>query len=108
MRRAAEGEVDLVVYHNQIPRRDAEGLTGRGNARPAAVHEGLRQEHGGLCPGQPANAVKTLVPLALEGDAGPGGQTHRHHATDIVTRLGVALARIAQADDQLQGVSYRG
>ena len=104
---AAEGKVDLVVYHNQIPRRDAEGLTSRGDTRPAAVHEGLGQEHGGFFADQAADAVKPLVALPLEGDTSAARHANGHHTSDIVTRLGVTLARVAQADDQLQGVSNR-
>ena len=84
---------------NQIPRRDTEGLTGRSDARPAAVHEGLGEQNGRLLPNQTSDTVKALVALTLQDDSGATGGQSRHHEADIVTRLSVALARIAQTDN---------
>jgi hypothetical protein len=103
----AERQIDFVVNHNQIPRFHTEGLTGRGDTRPAAIHEGLGEQHGNFFADKAPDAIDSLVTLTLQGNAGTSGGAGNHHETDIVARLGVALARVPQTDNQLQGTSFR-
>lgn len=105
---SAEGQIDFVMHNNQIPRGHSEGLTGGSHTCPATIHKGLGKKHCSLFPNQTTDSVNPLIPLAFEGDTGAGGQANRYHDADIVTRLRIPLARIAQADNQFQNVDSRG
>ena len=91
-----KGKIIVLFFWRTTDSESVDALTG-------AVHErfGLEQDH-------PVAAQPSLGELALElASPGPesvilGDPVHRHEA-DVVPVLGVFCARVAEADEELQG-----
>ena len=73
------------------------------------VHEGQRLDERQVEAPESAHRDRRGVPRpALARPAGPVGEPVEDHPADVVARLRVLVARVAQADDDLHSLSRRG
>src|SRR5829696_5948206 len=93
---APERQVDLVMDGDHVIEVDAQRAASRADRVARLVHVGLREQHGGAAD----LAVEAAVLLLQLADSPALGRELHHLEADVVPRAGVALARVAEADDQ--------
>src|SRR5829696_252928 len=93
---APERQVDLVMDGDHVIEVDAQRAASRADRVARLVHVGLREQHGGAA----GLAVEAAVLLLQLADSPAVGRELHHLEADVVPRAGVALARVAEPDDQ--------
>ena len=96
--------VNVVVHHQQVFRRDLEIVGKRHNGLAAQVHIGLRHGQDHLLAAYKAFADEGVVALAADGHVQLFAQRLQHVKTYVVARVRILGAGIAQSYDQIHGV----
>jgi hypothetical protein len=96
----AEREVDLVEDHEERVRREPVPIEQLPDRAPAVVHERLRTRDRDANVAKRALGDARIRRLLVEFEASAFGQPVGDLEADVVARAGVAVARVAEPDDE--------
>jgi len=105
--RHAGRQIDFVMHHQDLLRKNALKCRHRLHCRAAAVHEGLRLQQPQFLIGHAhLRQLALIARLAPPGSAGIVGQPIDEPEACVVARALVFRTRIAQPDDGAQGSAF--